>query len=329
MNQQTRQSGQARESGMVHRIGKWARMLSAPVVVALGLQGAPVQSQTVYFHNDTSGSPIAATDESGNLLWRESYRPYGERLLKPSAANTQWFHGKQLDPDTGMEDFGARNYDPVLGRFLSIDPVEFSDKNIHSFNRYGYGNNNPLKYKDPDGRIAETPWDVFNVAMGFVSLAANLSTGNLAGAALDVAGLAVDITATVVPGAPGGAATAINAARMAERATEVTATVTKVGDRAANATGAYRKYTPGGSFSKKTKEEVAARAGNKCEYCGVNTIAAKKSERGVTPPKNEAQTDHIVPKSEGGTNGPDNAAHACRECNRDLSNTIKPNPRGE
>jgi RHS repeat-associated protein len=74
-------------------------------------------------------------------------------MLKPAAANTQWFHGKSLDPDTGMEDFGARNYDPVLGRFLSIDPVDFTEKNIHSFNRYAYGNNNPLKYKDPDGRF--------------------------------------------------------------------------------------------------------------------------------------------------------------------------------
>lgn len=135
------------------RIGRWSRGLCLLLAVTLGLQGALAHAQTVYYHNDVAGSPIAATDEAGNLLWRESYRPYGERMLRPAAANTQWFHGKQLDPDTWIEDFGARNYDPVLGRFLSIDPVDFSDKNIHSFNRYAYGNNNPVKYKDPDGRI--------------------------------------------------------------------------------------------------------------------------------------------------------------------------------
>lgn len=134
------------------RIGRWARALCSALALCLGLHGTLAQAQTVYFHNDPAGSPIAASDETGNLLWRESYRPYGERMLKPATANTQWFHGKQLDPDTGMEDFGARNYDPVLGRFLSIDPVDFTDKNIHSFNRYAYGNNNPLKFKDPDGR---------------------------------------------------------------------------------------------------------------------------------------------------------------------------------
>jgi RHS repeat-associated protein len=114
------------------------------------------EAQTVYFHNDIAGTPIAASDESGNLLWQESYRPYGERMLKPAAAksNSQWFHGKSTDADTGMEDFGARNYDPVLGRFLSIDPVDFSEKSIHSFNRYAYGNNNPNRYVDPDGRFA-------------------------------------------------------------------------------------------------------------------------------------------------------------------------------
>ncbi|MGC0120131.1 RHS repeat-associated core domain-containing protein [Pseudoalteromonas piscicida] len=45
----------------------------------------------------------------------------------------------------------ARYYDPVIGRFYSNDPVGFRD--IHSFNRYAYANNNPYKYTDPDGRL--------------------------------------------------------------------------------------------------------------------------------------------------------------------------------
>jgi uncharacterized protein RhaS with RHS repeats len=54
----------------------------------------------------------------------------------------------------------ARYYDPVIGRFYSNDPLGFRD--IHSFNRYTYANNNPYKYTDPDGRIAflipAIPW---------------------------------------------------------------------------------------------------------------------------------------------------------------------------
>jgi uncharacterized protein RhaS with RHS repeats len=43
----------------------------------------------------------------------------------------------------------ARYYDPVIGRFYSNDPVGFRD--IHSFNRYAYANNNPYKFIDPNG----------------------------------------------------------------------------------------------------------------------------------------------------------------------------------
>ena len=42
----------------------------------------------------------------------------------------------------------------MLGRFMGVDPVGVSDTNIHSHNRYAYGNNNPYKFVDPDGRVA-------------------------------------------------------------------------------------------------------------------------------------------------------------------------------
>jgi uncharacterized protein RhaS with RHS repeats len=44
----------------------------------------------------------------------------------------------------------ARYYDPVIGRFYSNDPIGVRD--VHSFNRYAYANNNPYKYTDPFGQ---------------------------------------------------------------------------------------------------------------------------------------------------------------------------------
>jgi uncharacterized protein RhaS with RHS repeats len=47
----------------------------------------------------------------------------------------------------------ARYYDPLLARFYSNDPLGFRD--VHSFNRYAYANNNPYRYTDPTGERPE------------------------------------------------------------------------------------------------------------------------------------------------------------------------------
>ena len=123
-------------------------------LLAMGVAG-PVQAATItYFHNDFAGSPIAATDASGQVIWRESYRPYGERLtnVATSSANKLWFTSRRQDAESGLVYMGARYYDPVIGRFMSTDPVQFQEGNLHSFNRYAYANNNPYRYTDPDGR---------------------------------------------------------------------------------------------------------------------------------------------------------------------------------
>lgn len=127
------------------------------VFISLALAGYVAfvgAAETVtYFHNDALGSPVAATDESGNVLWREAYKPYGSRILEEdNGTNDTWYTGKQEDKATGLSYFGARWYDPTIGRFMGIDPVGFKEGNIHSFNRYAYVSNNPYKYVDPDGR---------------------------------------------------------------------------------------------------------------------------------------------------------------------------------
>jgi hypothetical protein len=45
-----------------------------------------------------------------------------------------------------------RYYDPIAGRFLSVDPVTTNAKTGDFFGRYHYANNNPYKFVDPDGR---------------------------------------------------------------------------------------------------------------------------------------------------------------------------------
>lgn len=113
---------------------------------------------TNYFYNDSIGSPIAMTDEQGNVSWQELYQPFGARVLSRNNIvndnlNKYWFAGKEVD-SSKLSYFGARFYSPNTGRFMSPDPVEVNPENTSSFNRYAYGNNNPYKYVDPDGRFA-------------------------------------------------------------------------------------------------------------------------------------------------------------------------------
>jgi RHS repeat-associated protein len=128
-------------------------MLAAAVVVA----GWGAQANTItYYHNDGAGTPLAATSSSGQVVWRESYRPYGERLTNSAAANGNdvWFTSRRQD-ESGLVYMGARYYDPTFGRFLSVDPRHFDGMDLHSHNRYAYANNNPLRYKDPNGAMAQ------------------------------------------------------------------------------------------------------------------------------------------------------------------------------
>ena len=153
-------------------MGNLLLMLSCLFMAAV----ASAADRTVYYHTDFLGSVVAATDESGALLWRESYRPFGERIDREVSTkeNTPFYTGKPHDDDTGLSYFGARDYDPMVGRFLGIDPAGVDPANLHSFNRYAYANNNPYKYVDPDGRL---PVLAVFVVKELVSIAIEQSTG--------------------------------------------------------------------------------------------------------------------------------------------------------
>jgi len=116
---------------------------------------APAQAEEVtYYHLDVLGSTVAATDDTGAVLWTESYEPFGERRERSDGgSNSQWYTGKTEDTAIGLNYFGARWYNSRTGRFTAMDPVGFVESNPQSFNRYAYANNNPYKFVDPDGRV--------------------------------------------------------------------------------------------------------------------------------------------------------------------------------
>ena len=112
---------------------------------------------TTYEHTDALHSPVAETDSSGNYTRIELYTPYGEPSDRIYVQGPG-FTGHVTDVATGLTYAQQRYYDPVIGRFLSVDPVAASDSGVN-FNRYWYGNNNPYRFTDSDGRQATTNQD--------------------------------------------------------------------------------------------------------------------------------------------------------------------------
>ncbi|MEV0806664.1 polymorphic toxin-type HINT domain-containing protein [Micromonospora sp. NPDC050200] len=106
-----------------------------------------------YVANDHHGTGQATVDETGAIVHRRS-TPFGEaRGTQPSPE--QWptekgFVNGNEDSTTGLVNIGAREYDKVTGRFISVDPVvDISDpQQMHG---YAYANNNPISFSDPDG----------------------------------------------------------------------------------------------------------------------------------------------------------------------------------
>ncbi|MFH1318478.1 MAG: RHS repeat-associated core domain-containing protein, partial [Candidatus Omnitrophota bacterium] len=106
---------------------------------------------TYYTHSDHLGSSSVITDENGDEVSRLEYRPYGSVSRQTgSDVVTRKFTGKELD-STGFYYFGARYYDPEIGRFIQADPTVQHPYDPQDLNRYAYCRNNPVNYVDPTG----------------------------------------------------------------------------------------------------------------------------------------------------------------------------------
>lgn len=187
---------------------QWLKAMALLVLLVLAHASALAQSTVTFFHNDIAGTPLAATDSAGNLVWKETYRPYGERLTHSSASSTNsvWFTSKPQDPHTGLVYMGARYYDPVIGRFMGTDPVGFVQSNVHSVNRYAYANNNPYRFVDPDGNlpillVIPLAVKAADFALTGVELYAAYQTGGMSALAMATA---ENAAWSVVPGAKTG-----------------------------------------------------------------------------------------------------------------------------
>ncbi|MGQ5260986.1 RHS repeat-associated core domain-containing protein [Micromonospora sp. ZYX-F-536] len=97
------------------------------------------------------GTQNLAVDALKQTVTVRRQTPYGApRKNQPTPwVNRKGFVGGDIDSN-GLTHIGAREYDPQLGRFISVDPVQdLADP--QQWNAYAYSNNSPITFSDPTG----------------------------------------------------------------------------------------------------------------------------------------------------------------------------------
>ena len=105
---------------------------------------------------DHLGTPLLITNPQGGSEALHSYFPFGEELFPDRDTERMKFTGHERDLNRAgqvddLDYMHARYCSPLLGRFLSPDPLGAEPNRPQGWNRYAYALNNPLKWVDPTG----------------------------------------------------------------------------------------------------------------------------------------------------------------------------------
>lgn len=291
----------------------WQKTMMVLLACLALLCGQVRAAETVtYIYTDLQGTVLAKADAAGNLVASSDYRPYGSQVMgtpEPGPGYT----GHVTDPDSGLVYMQARYYDPAIGRFLSVDPSGGDPGDLFVSGRYSYASNNPVLNVDPDGRQAFAGWSDSQVHMVAQDPEAGDAFAHIFVTSLPVVGdvsnvveafrdpSPVNLIAAGIGVFPEGGGAAANVLRLG----------TSGGKRAG------KIFTRAGKAEVKELNAAAHEGRNVCEACGRETVPAKQSKKGVTPPGNETQVDHIIAKARNGDGSPSNGQVLCRDCNLD------------
>lgn len=129
----------------------WAQRYYGSAAVRSNATGA---NKLTYLAGDHHGTQsLAITADNAQTPSKRYLNPFGAERGKPTGnpwPDDKGFLGKTNDITTGLTHIGARQYDPTIGQFISVDPLLETDK-PQTLNGYSYSANNPITFSDPSG----------------------------------------------------------------------------------------------------------------------------------------------------------------------------------
>ncbi|MCK5524937.1 MAG: hypothetical protein KAI83_17560, partial [Thiomargarita sp.] len=153
--------------------------------------------------SDHLGSPRLVVDISdGTVVQRMDYDVFGNVTDDTNQGFQPFgFAGGLYDHETGLVRFGARDYDPEIGRWTTKDPILFDGGDT---NLYGYVVNDPVNLIDPQGTFFDIIADIGFVAYDIYRIAKDNIFGECGNLGSNITALGADVGAIFVPFATGG-----------------------------------------------------------------------------------------------------------------------------
>jgi RHS repeat-associated protein len=111
-----------------------------------------------YYHPDHLGSTTLITDEDGNVVEETFYEPFGA-VTSGGTSDVKLYTGQFADDINNQYYYGARYYNPHIGKFMQPDPVIQAVYDPQFLNHYAYVRNNPYLLIDPNGKDARVYLD--------------------------------------------------------------------------------------------------------------------------------------------------------------------------
>jgi RHS repeat-associated protein len=112
--------------------------------------------------------PASATNASRVKVWTATYQPFGSVHVSTGTFPEASSPGQWFQTESGLHQNWMRDYDPTTGRYLQADPLGL----VAGMNVYGYANQSPIMYLDPNGEnpllaaaalgLAFAAWDLWD-----------------------------------------------------------------------------------------------------------------------------------------------------------------------